>query len=395
MLQALARAVFLFGCCVLGLKVQDVQNELLQTTQVFHFYIDKNMFDASIGSYGSTEFRAALLGKPDLPKWMFLRQPSNSDRALLYGSYHDHGELNIEICAINKYNYKTSLRVVSLQVEKRQSEALYEVEMKFLNLNIEDLFDGNWLSGLEEIFRDHLWKNSPVIYVTKVASVVDIGGRVPVNPKDKEGVVVRIGGTANFSQDLRTLELEANQLRNRVPCPPDYKRTSAEYRFRRKNFLSDWCGFRLITLPERLDGEGMMQHHDLAFSPISLEEDSFDPPGIDHIPRRDFLADFLLSLVVPACATAVLLSALVCVMCCHHEEDVPSVQLEQHSSIERATNTLRQMASRRNLSSAASSRVHSRAGSPLDSSLPRPSRQATLKLRAVPPPPYSAAEVDV
>ncbi|CAN8024081.1 unnamed protein product [Ixodes persulcatus] len=187
MLQALARAVFLFGGCVLGLKVQDVQNELLQTTQVFHFYIDKNMFDASIGVYGSTEFRAALLGKPDLPKWMFLRQPSNSDRALLYGSYHDHGELNIEICAINKYNYKTSLRVVSLQVEKRQSEALYEVEMKFLNLNIEDLFDGNWLSGLEEIFRDHLWKNSPVIYVTKVASVVDIGGRVPVNPKDKEG----------------------------------------------------------------------------------------------------------------------------------------------------------------------------------------------------------------
>ncbi|CAN7948480.1 unnamed protein product, partial [Ixodes pacificus] len=122
-----------------------------------------------------------------------------------------------------------------------------------------------------------------------------------------------------------------------------------------------------LQLPERLDGEGMMQHHDLAFSPISLEEDSFDPPGIDHIPRRDFLADFLLSLVVPACATAVLLSALVCVMCCHHD-----VQLEQHSSIERATNTLRQMASRRNLSSAASSRVHSRAGSPLDSSLPRP-----------------------
>lgn len=251
MFQAIVGALFLYYCCVFGVKLQDFRNQLLQTTQVFHFSIDKSMFDASIGNYGTTVFRAALLGKPDLPKWMFLRQTSNSEKALLYGSYQDHGELNIEVFAINKYNYMTSLRVISLQVEKRQSEALYEVEMKFLNLNIEDLFEGDWLLDLEEIFRNHLWSNSPVIYITKVASVVDIGGRVPVNPKDKEGVVVRIGGTANFSEDLRTLELEANQLRNRVPCPRDYKRTSAEYRFRRKNFLSDWCGFRLITVSHK------------------------------------------------------------------------------------------------------------------------------------------------
>lgn len=138
-----------------------------------------------------------------------------------------------------------------------------------------------------------------------------------------------------------------------------------------------------------------MQHHDLAFSPIPLEEDSYDPPDIDHMPRRDFLADFLLSLVVPASVTAVLLSMLTCFMCCQHEEKIPSSQVEQHSSIERATNALRQMATKRNLSSTASSRVHSRAGSPLNASLPRPSRHGTLKLRALPPPPYSAAQNDV
>ncbi|KAH8018307.1 hypothetical protein HPB51_002288 [Rhipicephalus microplus] len=304
---------------------------------------------------------------------MFLRQTGNSNRALLYGSYQDDGELNIEVFAINKYNYKTSLRVISLQVEKRPKEALYEVEMKFLNLNIEDLFEGDWLSDLEDIFRDHLWKESPEIYVTKVASVVDIGGRVPVNPKDKEGIVVRIGGTTNFSQELRTLEVEANQLRNRVSCPRDYKRTSAEYRFRSRSFLPDWCGFRLITggpkastnvgasqpnveakevsttvpssrpplrrpafspgtntfehpgcaesmdLPEQLDGEGMMQHQDAAFSPIPLEEDSYNPPDMGHLPRRDLLSDFLLSLLLPGFVTAMLLSTLTCFMCCQHE----------------------------------------------------------------------------
>ncbi|XP_070387247.1 alpha-sarcoglycan isoform X2 [Dermacentor albipictus] len=323
LLKALVSATFLLSCSCFGAKLQDFRNQVLQTTEVFHFYIDKDMFDASIDSYGRTEFRAALLGKPDLPKWMFLRQTGNSNRALLYGSYQDNGELNIEVFAINKYNYKTSLRVISLQVEKRPREALYEVEMKFLNLNIEDLFEGDWLSDLEEIFRDHLWKESPVIYVTKVASVVDIGGRVPVNPKDKEGIVVRIGGTTNFSQELRTLEVEANQLRNRVSCPRDYKRTSAEYRFRSRSFLPDWCGFRLITLPEQLDGEGMMQHQDAAFSPIPLEEDSYNPPDMGHLPRRDLLADFLLSLLLPGFVTAMLLSTLTCFMCCQHEEDVP------------------------------------------------------------------------
>ncbi|KAH9362945.1 hypothetical protein HPB48_014273 [Haemaphysalis longicornis] len=372
LLRALALGVFVTSCRCFGVKLEDFRNQVLQTTEVFHFYLDKGMFDASIDSYGYAEFRAALLGKPDLPKWMFLRQADSSNRALLYGSYQDHGELNIEVFAINKYNYKTSLRVITLQVEKRPREALYEVEMKFLNLNIEDLFEGDWLSDLEEIFRDHLWKESPVIYVTKVASVVDIGGRVPVNPKDKEGVVVRIGGTSNFSQELRTLEMEANQLRNRVSCPRDYKRTSAEYRFRSRSFLPDWCGFRLITLPEQLDGEGMMQHQDAGFSPIPLEEDRYDPPDVGHLPRRDLLADFLLSLLLPGFVTAMLLSTLTCFMCCQHQEDIPSGQLEQHSSIERATNALRQMASKRNLSSAASSRVHSRAGSPLDASLPRP-----------------------
>lgn len=355
------------------------------------------MFDTSIDSYGSTEFRAALMGKPDLPKWMFLRQNANAERALLYGSYQEPGELNIEVFAINKYNYKTSLRVISLQVEKRQMEALYEVEMKFLNMNIEDLFEGERLSDLEEIFRDHLWKNSPVVYVTKVASVVDVGGRVPVNPRDKEGVVVRVGGTANFSQELRTLELEANQLRNRVPCPRDYKRTSAEYRFRRKNLHSDWCGFRLITLPERLDGEGMRQHLEgVEGAPVGLDEGSGDwvPGGLDA-PRRDLLPDFLVSLVAPAAVTMALLGSLAClVCCCRRQHGVQSTLSEQHGSVERASSMLRQLASQRNLPAAPSAPV-SRAGSPSNGTLPRLSRQGTLRSRALPPPPYPTSQDNI
>lgn len=123
LLRALALGVFVASCRCFGVKLEDFRNQVLQTTEVFHFYLDKGMFDASIDSYGYAEFRAALLGKPDLPKWMFLRQADSSNRALLYGSYQDHGELNIEVFAINKYNYKTSLRVITLQVEKRPRHA--------------------------------------------------------------------------------------------------------------------------------------------------------------------------------------------------------------------------------------------------------------------------------
>ncbi|XP_064465741.1 epsilon-sarcoglycan-like [Ornithodoros turicata] len=373
-LRVVPLAIFC-ACTVLGLKLQNVRNQPLLTTQVFHFHVEKGMFDTSIDNYGNTEYRAALMGKPDLPKWMFLRQ--KNDRALLYGSYREPGELNIEVFAINKYNYKTSLRVISLQVDKRPTEALFEVEMKFLNLNIEDLFEGEWLPNLEEIFREHLWKNSPVVYVTKVASVVDVGGRVPVNPRDKEGVVVRVGGSANFSQELRTLELEANQLRNRVPCPRDYKRTSAEYRFRRKHFLSDWCGFRLITLPERLDGEGMRQHTE-DVGPVGLDDGSWAPGGTTA-PRRDLLADFLISLVAPASVTLALLGSLGCLVCCCRRQH--GAVSEQQSSVERASNMLRQLAGQRAVS---------RAASPDGI---RASRQGTL--RALPPPPYPSSQEQI
>lgn len=59
--------------------------------------------------------------------------------------------------------------------------------MKFLNLNVEDMFKSDRLKRLVEVFRSDLWKGNEEIYVTKVVSSLDVGGRLPLNPNEKEG----------------------------------------------------------------------------------------------------------------------------------------------------------------------------------------------------------------
>lgn len=99
-------------------------------------------------------------------------------------------------------------------------------------------------------------------------------------------VIIRVGSSDYFSRDLLDLEREVERIKNRNPCPKKYKATyelssklltlfpyafvtiyvshtiscslfltpmfamsrSAEYLFRRKNFLNDWCSFHLIRV---------------------------------------------------------------------------------------------------------------------------------------------------
>ncbi|OQR77831.1 protein disulfide-isomerase TMX3-like [Tropilaelaps mercedesae] len=199
---------------------------------------------------------ASVAGYPDLPRWTFLRPHKND--LLLYGSQPNSGPVNIQIISTNQQTFDVKIRQLQLQVEPREIAAPYEVEMKIINYNVEDIFEREILPRFERVIRA-LWNTSPVIFTSKLASVLDVGGRKPLDPRHKEGFVIRVAGSGNFSSELRNLELEVRQLRNRIPCPRDYKRTSAEWRFREIGLAPDWCGFRLITNPgsfSRGDNQG-------------------------------------------------------------------------------------------------------------------------------------------
>lgn len=60
-------------------------------------------------------------------------------------------------------------------------------------------------------------------------------------------VVVRLGSTSPFSQELNELQEEVKPLWKMPSCPRDFKRTSVEILFREAEFRLDWCSFRLVS----------------------------------------------------------------------------------------------------------------------------------------------------
>ncbi|KAG8188276.1 hypothetical protein JTE90_012109 [Oedothorax gibbosus] len=265
------------------------------------------------------EYTASLEGLPDLPHWMF-SNPSNSSNAFLYGSADEPGTVHIEIIALNKNTYDTDSTVMELNVEPRERVSSNEVELKFLNLDVGDIFRSGRLKRLEDIFRSSLWRDEEDIYVTSVLSSVDAGGRLPLDPTAKEGVVVRVGGGFTFSRDLEDLGREVQPLRNRSPCPRDYKRTSAEHLFRTRNFIVDWCSFQLLH--DRRDKAGSDQHSGHAPSVSLTNGDDGYRPRDNEIPRRDLTFDFVVSVVLPAALVFVVSIVLTCILCYSKDESV-------------------------------------------------------------------------
>ena len=95
-----------------------------------------------------------------------------------------------------------------------------------------------------------MWKESSNdLHLTFIASSIDVGYRRPVVPSEKDGVVIQLGSSSNFSAELVDLNRETSPLRTFKPrCPRNFKRTSVERHFREKGFALDWCAFRLLEL---------------------------------------------------------------------------------------------------------------------------------------------------
>lgn len=66
--------------------------------------------------------------------------------------------------------------------------ALYEVRLKVDRLNVEDMFDSDRFNRLLEVFQNILWPDSQQdLYITFLASAVQLGARLPLSPNEGEG----------------------------------------------------------------------------------------------------------------------------------------------------------------------------------------------------------------
>jgi len=212
----------------------------LHTTEAFVYAIKKSQFE-TLRSSDDVEYMPSVQGMPDLPNWMSYKYPNASRDAYLYGTPISDGDIDIEIIALNKHTYDTHRRTIKFSVSEKESKCYmvyidfielptfhiynimciqtsiltihnrttrfffslfartldqtfedksrYEVEFKLANLNIEDFFVNNRVQDLLNIFLDRLWRESESVYTTMIAAPTDVGGRLPINPKEKEGYV--------------------------------------------------------------------------------------------------------------------------------------------------------------------------------------------------------------
>jgi len=333
------------------------QSEELHTTKVFIMTIGPWFFNwtDSKSSYAGNQFsyRPSLLNAPDLPSWMFYTYSERHNRGFVYGAPPtQQKDLEIEVIGLNRRNYEARRRVIRMNVLEKDEPALYEVNLKVDKLNVEDILESGRYNQLLDVFRRTLWPDSQEdLYITFLASAVQLGARLPLNPTDGEGVVMHIGSRAPFSQTLLDLQKEVSPLQSKgqTNCP-DFKHTSVERFFKQYNFSLDWCAFSLSVKLSKEEGNGdktpdtgMESLH--RWQPVSKQE----------LPTRNYLSELAVTLIVPMICFILVVALLTFILCFQQDtvkrnDDTPQSLLVQYEAVHKASNTLRSLSTQRDIS---------------------------------------------
>ncbi|XP_031842589.1 sarcoglycan alpha isoform X4 [Nomia melanderi] len=331
--------------------------ETVRTTEVFVIPIRPETFEwSSADGRDQFSYQPSLLNAPDLPSWIHYTYSKRDHRGFLYGvAPKDQKYFQLGIVGLNKHTYETRYKILDMNVLEKENLTKYEVHLKIDNLNVEDMFDRNRTEELLDIFRGKLWKDATDLYITFLASAIELGARLPLKPSEGEGVVVRLGSSTPFSQELNELQEEVKPLWKLPSCPRDFKRTSVERLFREARFALDWCSFRLAEREQQ-----SLQHESARRGP------SVNAPGFldvfEHsewrwarstkasVPSRSYFKEIITSVFVPSILLLVLAALLSTVLCLNHEkidEDRESrtaegigsnnIQMVQYAASERGT----------------------------------------------------------
>ncbi|XP_070154445.1 alpha-sarcoglycan isoform X3 [Polyergus mexicanus] len=330
--------------------------ESILMTEVFVIPIRPETFDWSADGHSDQfSYQPSLLNAPDLPSWIHYTYSKKDHHGFLYGvAPKDQKYFQLEIVGLNKHTYETRHKVLDMNVLERENLTKYEVHLKIDNLNVEDMFDRNRTEKLLDIFRKKLWKGAADLYVTFLASAIELGARLPLKPSEGEGVIVRLGSTMPFSQELNELQEEVKPLWKMPSCPRDFKRTSVEILFREAEFRLDWCSFRLLEKDQQ-----SLQHESARRGPSVV---GLPSSGISEhtewrwarstkasVPTRSYFKEIATTIFVPVILLLVLGALLSTAFCLHHEkiekrEPTPvegvgnnGIQMVQYAMSERGT----------------------------------------------------------
>ncbi|OAD56510.1 Epsilon-sarcoglycan [Eufriesea mexicana] len=370
--------------------------ESILMTEVFVIPIRPETFDWSEDARSDQfSYQPSLLNAPDLPSWIHYTYSKRDHHGFLYGvAPKDRKYFQLEIVGLNKHTYETRYKVLDMNVLEKENLTKYEVHLKIDNLNVEDMFDRNRTEELLDIFRKRLWKDATDLYVTFLASAVDLGARLPLKPSEGEGVVIRLGSSMPFSQELNELQEEVKPLWKLPSCPRDFKRTSVERLFREAEFALDWCSFRLVEQEQQ-----SLQHESARRGP-SVSVLDLPASGISEhsewrwarstkasIPTRSYLEEIATTIFVPTILLLVLAALLSTVLCLDREK---FSEKRENSSGEGVSNNNIQMVQYAAIEiQYALKSLSAQPSSPNDSLLPSPrmsSERCNPYIRPNPPP---------
>ncbi|XP_043788867.1 alpha-sarcoglycan-like isoform X5 [Apis laboriosa] len=370
-----------------------VNAESILMTEVFIIPIKPETFDWNDDARSDQfSYQPSLLNAPDLPSWIHYTYSKRDHHGFVYGvAPKNQKYFQLEIVGLNKYTYETRYKVLDMNVLEKENLTKYEVHLKIDNLNVEDMFNRNRTNELLDIFRKRLWKDAVNLYVTFLASAVELGARLPLKPSEGEGVVIRLGSSMPFSQELNELQEEVKPLWKLRSCPRDFKRTSVERLFREARFALDWCSFRLVEQEQQSlqqesarRGPSMNVGLDLPASGISEHTEwRWARSTKASIPTRSYFEEIVTTIFVSVILFFVLAALLSMLLCLDHEK----IEKRETSTGEGVSNNIQmvQYAAERGILKSLSVQP----SSPNDSLLPSPrisNERCNPYIRPNPPP---------
>lgn len=186
--------------------------------------------------------------------------------------------------------------------------------MKIDNLNWVHLMDPGRVEDLKNIFKLDLWPESGGdLQLSFMESAIAMGGRKPLRPSQREGVIVHLDSRAPFSDRLNELQEEVRPLYKISSCT--YKRTSVQTIFENAGFKLDWCAFRIVNDAKATDHKVHASERN-----ILRRLDRWEPMTRADQPRRNYIDEFAFAIAIPGMVLAIAIALLTAILCLQHDK---------------------------------------------------------------------------
>lgn len=215
---------------------------------------------------------------------------------------------------LNRKTYEIKTYNLSLFITRKHNLPKNSIHMKIDNLNWVDMMDPGRVENLKNIFKEDLWPESTAdLHVSFMESALFMGVRKPVEPTQRDGVVVHLASRAQFSDRLIELQEEVRPLYKIASC--DYKRTSVQTVFENGGFKLDWCAFRIVN-------DADQPNHKVHESERSVlkRRERWYPMAKDDVPARSYYDEVTFAFAIPGIVLILLVTVLTTALCLHHDK---------------------------------------------------------------------------